>query len=136
MFERCVARCTEAGCRRPRVVTAECAVLCSTDCDPKSPLTDGGAGVAWLRAAHQIVDAEPRILGDPIAPRLFDDAGPRAIEERRSMLTAPGARGLRAHVLLRSRFAEDPLAADVAHDVGQHVILGAGLDTFAYRQPG
>jgi methyltransferase (TIGR00027 family) len=34
---------------------------------------------------------------------------------------------------MRSRFAEDGLAAAVARGVRQYVLLGAGLDTFAYR---
>ena len=33
----------------------------------------------------------------------------------------------------RSRYAEDELARAVAHGVRQYVVLGAGLDTFAYR---
>ena len=35
----------------------------------------------------------------------------------------------------RSRYAEDELARAVAHGVTQYVVLGAGLDTFAYRNP-
>lgn len=35
----------------------------------------------------------------------------------------------------RSRYAEDELARAVAQGVTQYVILGAGLDTFAYRNP-
>ena len=35
----------------------------------------------------------------------------------------------------RSRYAEDRLAEAVASGVAQYVILGAGLDTFAYRNP-
>ena len=35
----------------------------------------------------------------------------------------------------RSRFAEDELAAAVTRGVKQYVVLGAGLDTFAYRNP-
>jgi methyltransferase (TIGR00027 family) len=49
---------------------------------------------------------------------------------------SPSARRLRAHVLLRSRFAEDRLADAVRRGVRQYVLLGAGLDTFALRQPG
>ena len=94
------------------------------------------AGVAWLRAAHQIVDDEPLILDDPIAPRLLGPAGRRAIDERRPELFTPGALALRSHVLLRSRFAEDQLALAAGRGIGQYIILGAGLDTFAYRQPG
>jgi len=48
----------------------------------------------------------------------------------------PSARRLRAHVVLRSRFTEDRLAnAVVERGVRQYVLLGAGLDTFALRQP-
>jgi methyltransferase (TIGR00027 family) len=92
-------------------------------------------GVAWLRAAHQIVDAEPRILDDPIVSRLLD---PRAIDRIRTdpaRLQTAGARALRAHVVVRSRYAEDRLREAVARGVRQLVVLGAGLDTFAYRQP-
>jgi len=38
-------------------------------------------------------------------------------------------------IALRSRFAEDALAAAVEGGVRQVVVLGAGLDTFAYRSP-
>lgn len=93
------------------------------------------AGVAWLRAAHQIVDDEPRILDDPVALQLLGEAGRRAIGTRRDELFTPGALALRSHVLLRSRYAEDRLADAVGRGVRQYVVLGAGLDTFAYRQP-
>jgi methyltransferase (TIGR00027 family) len=88
-----------------------------------------------LRAAHQLVDGEPRILVD--AP-IVQMVGTQAVEQIRayaSELQSPGSRGLRAHLVLRSRFAEDQLAAAVERGVRQLVILGAGLDTFAYRQP-
>jgi O-methyltransferase involved in polyketide biosynthesis len=35
----------------------------------------------------------------------------------------------------RSRYAEDQLAEAVEQDVAQYVVLGAGLDTFACRNP-
>jgi methyltransferase (TIGR00027 family) len=38
-------------------------------------------------------------------------------------------------MVARSRFAEDHLAQAVARGVKQYVVLGAGLDTFAYRNP-
>jgi len=50
-------------------------------------------------------------------------------------LREPRLAALRCHVVLRSRYAEDRLAAAAAAGVGQAVILGAGFDTFAYRQP-
>jgi hypothetical protein len=42
---------------------------------------------------------------------------------------------LRASIALRSRYAEDALGEAVARGVRQYVLLGAGLDTFAYRNP-
>jgi methyltransferase (TIGR00027 family) len=42
---------------------------------------------------------------------------------------------MRSAFVLRSRFAEDELEAAAARGVAQFVILGAGLDTFAFRQP-
>jgi len=47
----------------------------------------------------------------------------------------PYGRGLRSHVCLRSRFAEDKLAEDVAAGARWYVLVGAGFDTFAFRQP-
>jgi methyltransferase (TIGR00027 family) len=44
-------------------------------------------------------------------------------------------RDLRAFVAARSRYVEDRLAEAVARGVRQYVVLGAGLDTFAYRNP-
>jgi methyltransferase (TIGR00027 family) len=47
----------------------------------------------------------------------------------------PVARDFRLFMAARSRYAEDRLAASVAEGVAQYVVLGAGLDTFAYRNP-
>lgn len=93
-------------------------------------------GVAALRAAHQVLDAEPRILEDPIAVRLLDEGILERMRQKPAFYQSPGVRGLRSHVVLRSRFAEDALARAAARGVAQYVVLGAGLDTFAYRQPG
>jgi len=87
---------------------------------------------AQLRAAHQIVD-HPRILDDPLALRIIGsraEAAVRANPQGDQRLAT-----LRAIVVLCSRYAEDELARAVHRGVGQYVILGAGLDTFAYRNP-
>jgi methyltransferase (TIGR00027 family) len=91
--------------------------------------------VAVLRAAHRIIDGEPALLDDTIIARLIGGGLEAQIRSRVDELQTPLARGLRSHVLLRSRFAEDSLADAIAHGVAQYVLLGAGLDTFAYRQP-
>jgi methyltransferase (TIGR00027 family) len=92
-------------------------------------------GVAALRAAHQLVDAEPRVLDDPVVLKLLGIETLDTIREDRARYQTPGALALRSHIVLRSRYAEDRLAQAVARGVTQYVILGAGLDTFAYRQP-
>ena len=97
--------------------------------------SDTAALTAMLRAAHQLVDDEPRIVNDPIAIGLVDDATREHIASRPAALFSPALMIPRAAVLLRSRYAEDLLVKAVARGVGQLVILGAGLDTFAFRQP-
>src|SRR5271169_5540690 len=89
--------------------------------------------VAIRRAAHQLLD-RPRVLDDPLALRII---GSEAAEELRSNPKEHHAfsRAFRAFMAARSRYAEDELARAVAHGVRQYVVLGAGLDTFAYRNP-
>jgi len=93
------------------------------------------AGVALLRVLHQKVDGEPRILDDPISERLLDPRGVMWAMTRLDQFQTPWSRGLRTHVVVRSRFSEDALSEAVKSGLHQVVILGAGLDTFAYRQP-
>lgn len=91
--------------------------------------------VAALRAAHRLFDAKPYILDDPIAWQLLEsDVRDRLVTASGGVRDALG-RALRAHVVVRSRFTEDHLAEAVRRGVAQYVILGAGLDTFAWRQP-
>jgi len=91
--------------------------------------------VAQRRAAHQVLD-HPHVLDDPIAVSLL---GPQfAVDYDRESNRIASA--FRAFMTARSRYAEDRLAELVAqdpgaHGVAQYVILGAGLDTFAYRNP-
>jgi methyltransferase (TIGR00027 family) len=92
-------------------------------------------GVAVMRAAHLIIEGEPPVLNDTVAARLLGPEVEAQIRARVDELQTPPALGLRSHVLLRSRFAEDTLMDAVAEGVEQYVLLGAGLDTFAYRQP-
>ncbi len=97
--------------------------------------SDTAAWTAMLRAAHQLVDDEPKIVNDPIAVALVDDVTREQIAARAAALRSPALMIPRAAVLLRSRYAEDLLAEALIEGVSQFVILGAGLDTFAFRQP-
>jgi methyltransferase (TIGR00027 family) len=90
------------------------------------------------RAAHQLYDAPPLVFDDPLAVSIL---GPHAAEVERtpgrnpSHKPRPHSLGLRAFLVARSRYAEDLLAQAVGRGVAQYVLLGAGLDTFAYRNP-
>jgi methyltransferase (TIGR00027 family) len=88
-----------------------------------------------MRAVHQLFDAYPRILDDPISARLIGPEALQQIHDPANRYRIPSARELRAHVVLRSRFAEDRLAGAVADGAKQYILLGAGFDTFAFRQP-
>jgi len=92
-------------------------------------------GVAYMRAAHQVLEAAPRVLEDPIALKILGPETERNIRSRIEYFQSTGQRLLRANVLLRSRYTEDRLSAAVERGVTQYVILGAGYDTFALRQP-
>ncbi|MFN7936312.1 MAG: class I SAM-dependent methyltransferase [Bryobacteraceae bacterium] len=90
--------------------------------------------VAVRRAAHQLID-RPLVFEDPLALRIL---GAREEEKLRSHITGVEREwnnSLRAWIAARSRYAEDQLAGAVARGVRQYVVLGAGLDTFAYRNP-
>jgi methyltransferase (TIGR00027 family) len=94
-------------------------------------------GVGVLRALHRIVDSEPWVIDDPISTVLFGDVARARLDRHvASALGHARADALRGHVLVRSAFAEERLRDAVARGIRQCVVLGAGFDTFAYRQPG
>lgn len=88
--------------------------------------------VAVLRAAHQLLD-EPIVFDDPLALPILGAATEAQLREDPYQHNDPLWRGLRASLVVRSRMAEDELARAVESGVTQYVVLGAGLDTFAYR---
>jgi methyltransferase (TIGR00027 family) len=90
--------------------------------------------VAIRRAAHQIFDT-PRVLDDPLAVRIIGAEYAERIKAGVAENSGVVSKSLRAFLVARSRFAEDELARAVSDGVRQYVVLGAGLDTFAYRNP-
>ena len=88
---------------------------------------------AAARAAHLIVDDDPPIFADTLAGAMLGDRAEELIEYHRAHGTHPVLAGARAQVTCRSRYTEDSLARAVRRGVGQYVVLGAGLDSFAYR---
>jgi methyltransferase (TIGR00027 family) len=91
--------------------------------------------VAMRRAAHQLLD-DPKVFDDPVAVRIIGKEDASALQDDpRQFEATPLSSYLRAFVAARSRCAEDEVALAVRRGVRQYVILGAGLDTFAYRNP-
>jgi methyltransferase (TIGR00027 family) len=93
--------------------------------------------VALRRAAHQLYDPPPLILNDPIAVPILGREYAEDLQKTATKLEKPFSVALRAFLVARTRYAEDQLARAIASPspATQYVLLGAGLDTFAYRNP-
>jgi methyltransferase (TIGR00027 family) len=111
-------------------------------------------GAALMRAVHARTSASP-LVADPWGDRLVLEDERELVgnvvlsglsqhdRARCEKLGAPNAIldcALQAHpgygwAVLRTRYAEDALQVAVARGMRQYVIVGAGLDSFALRQP-
>jgi methyltransferase (TIGR00027 family) len=92
--------------------------------------------VALRRAAHQVHDARPLVFEDPLAVRILGKEYAEEVRRTPDSIKRPFSAGLRAFMVGRARLAEDTLAAGVRElRVRQYLVLGAGLDTFACRNP-
>ena len=88
-------------------------------------------GAAGLRAAHQVLDGAA-IFADPLALRILGADADDLVREAKAE-TDPFRQRLRWFIAARSRIADDALAAAIKRGARQLVVLGAGLDTTAYR---
>jgi methyltransferase (TIGR00027 family) len=88
-------------------------------------------GAARLRAAHQVLDGAS-ILADPLAARILGTGIEVSLDHAAAHPSGPR---LRWFIAARSRIAEDALNVAVNDGATQLVVLGAGLDTLAYRTP-
>src|SRR5580658_6399933 len=86
-------------------------------------------GAASHRAAHQVLEGG-RIFADPLALRILGEDADSAVRRAEE---DPARRRMRLFIAVRTCFAEDALAAAIERGVRQLVVLGAGLDTYAYR---
>ena len=84
---------------------------------------------AGQRAAHQALEGG-LVFSDPLAIRILGRDAEKAIAIAKA---EPERRGLRFFVAMRSRFAEEKALAAIEAGVRQILVLGAGLDTLAYR---
>ncbi len=101
--------------------------------EPGKPSRTAMAAAAH-RMVHQLVD-RPVALVDPLAIAILGPLPPNARDQDAINRHAAATGYMRAQIIGRSLFAEETLAKAVAGGVDQYVLLGAGLDTFAYRNP-
>jgi methyltransferase (TIGR00027 family) len=100
--------------------------------DQEQPAPDNTAvRVALWRALHVEADPAPYVFEDTVGLRI---AAPEEGWRNRPDMS-PFTRPFRASILARARFIEDLVSEQAAQGLGQYVILGAGLDTFAQRRP-
>ena len=90
---------------------------------------------AAARAGHLIVDTEPHIFVDNLAETLLGPQAREFIDYHRQHGTHIVLANARAQVVCRASYTESVVAQAIARGVTQYVILGAGLDSFAYRSP-
>jgi methyltransferase (TIGR00027 family) len=93
---------------------------------------DTGLYAASQRAAHQILD-NPKIFEDVLAFRIIGAEAESKLRRSPAQFQNRLARAVRALMVVRNRYAEDELARSNQRGIRQYIILGAGLDTFAYR---
>lgn len=87
---------------------------------------------ALWRALHLEVDSPPHVFEDKLGLKLADpDDGWRSRPDMDKYRTSRA----RAAIVARARFIEDLVVEQAGNGIGQYVILGAGLDTFAQRRP-
>ncbi len=88
---------------------------------------------AAARAAHLLVDETPSIFADTLAQTFLGERAEELLGYHQSYGGHPVLSGARTTAVTRSRYTEDRLSELAGRGVGQYVILGAGLDSFAYR---
>jgi methyltransferase (TIGR00027 family) len=89
------------------------------------------ARVALWRALHVEIDPPPHVLEDEIGLKLL---APDKAWRRRGDMDPQFTRPFRASIVARARFIEDLVVEQAGRGLGQYVILGAGLDSFAKRK--
>jgi methyltransferase (TIGR00027 family) len=101
-------------------------------------------GAAFLRAMENQRRGDSRLFADPLARNLLTPGyralfGVTAIPGMKSLLLSRADQplpGVAGGLLGRTCYIDDALTTALADGLGQIVILGAGLDSRAYRIPG
>ena len=85
------------------------------------------------RAIH-LRDARPKVFEDTMALDLAGDEGAAQLRQLLADVPEVALAGYSLAFAFRARFVEDAVVAAVEDGLRQYVILGAGLDSFAYRR--
>lgn len=99
---------------------------------PGTGVSSTAVMAAVTRGWHRLEDAWPWVFDDPYALGLVGPGWPERYARMRDTFREPVLRRATGAMVGRSRYTEDRL---LGGDFGQYVILGAGLDSFAWRRP-
>jgi methyltransferase (TIGR00027 family) len=99
---------------------------------PESP--GHTATLAAVGRAIHLSSTHPRLVEDHLALDLAGEDGAALMGQLRGQLPADSLEGLGLAFAIRVRFVEDAVERSLQAGVSQYVILGAGLDSFAYRR--
>jgi methyltransferase (TIGR00027 family) len=88
---------------------------------------------AQVRAAHALLDPDP-IFEDHYA-LLLADATEGDVRDLFAVIPVACARVARVLPVQRARYVDEEVGLAVSRGVDQYVLLGAGLDSFAWRRP-
>jgi methyltransferase (TIGR00027 family) len=96
----------------------------------------GPGHTATLAAVGRAIHAEGErpLVADHLALGLAGEAGATLLAQLTSQLTVASRQSFGLAFAIRTRFVEDAVARANEDGIGQYVILGAGLDSFAYRR--
>jgi methyltransferase (TIGR00027 family) len=102
-----------------------------------SEVESGPGHTATLAAVGRAIhsESEKPLVVDHLAIGLAGEAGATLMAQLTSQLPEISRQSFGLAFAIRTRFVEDAVEAAIRDGVGQYVILGAGLDSFAYRRP-
>src|ERR1700687_310176 len=102
-----------------------------------SELGSGPGHTATLAAVGRAIHSQTDrpLVSDHLALGLAGEAGSKLLAELNSQLPEASRQSFGLAFAIRTRFVEDAVAVAIEEGIGQYVILGAGLDSFAYRRP-
>lgn len=90
--------------------------------------------VNQLKAEHYYKGAYPKIYADPISVQLAQVLANQSVLKAYQSLSSDLIKAAQSCVLLRSRYVYDQFLQLAAQGIDQYIMLGAGLDCFAYQK--